>query len=63
MLSYSIAITTAKSTAVMNTASLMSMTREFIQSTVNMVTSSAQQQPQTITTTTIQEELGTNDVW
>jgi hypothetical protein len=61
MLSYPIAITTATSTAIMNTASLMSMTREFTQNTINMVTPSAQQQPQTITTS--QEELGTNDVW
>jgi hypothetical protein len=53
MLSYSIAITTAKSTAIMNTASLMSMTREFIQSAVNMVTSSAQQQTQTIAITNL----------
>jgi hypothetical protein len=48
MLSYPIAITTATSTAIMNTASLMSMTREFTQNTINMVTPSAQQ-TQTIT--------------
>lgn len=50
MLSYLIATPAAISTAIMNMASLMSTTKEFTENTGNIVTASARQQPQAITT-------------
>ena len=50
MLSYSIAISAAISTAIMNMASFMSttMTKEFMENTGDIVRADAQQQPQAI---------------
>lgn len=50
MLSYLIAMPATISTAIMNMASLMSTTKEFTENTGNVVTASAQQLQQVITT-------------
>jgi hypothetical protein len=65
MLSYSIAMSGAISTVIMNMASLMSTTtKEFTENTGGIVRAGAQQQqqqPQAITKVE-EEELGTNDI-
>ena len=61
MLSYSIAMSAAISTVIINMASLMSTTtKEFTENTVNIVRTGAQQQLQVIIK--VEEELGRNDI-
>jgi hypothetical protein len=61
MLSYSIAMSAAISTVIINMASLMSTTtKEFTENTGDLVRAGAQKQPQAITK--VEEELRTNDI-
>jgi hypothetical protein len=64
MLSYSIAMSGAISTVIMNMASLMSTTtKEFTENTGGIVRAGAQQQQQPQAITKVEEEeLGTNDI-
>jgi hypothetical protein len=62
MLSYSIAMPAAISTAIINMASLISTTRKFTENIGNVVTASAQQQSQQQRATSGGVGIGTNDI-